>query len=49
MDEYYNSDTYTIISEGVADMHCISDEYWADELLLEFGMMHAPGTEHAKK
>ena len=39
MDKFYNSDTYTIISEGVADMHCMSDEYLADELLLEFGMM----------
>lgn len=41
--------TYTIISEGVADMHCMSDEYLADELLLEFGMMHAPGTSLAFK
>ena len=49
MDKFYNSDTYTIISEGVADMHCMSDEYLADELLLEFGMMHAPGTSHAYK
>ena len=38
-----------IISEGVADMHCMSDEYLADELLLEFGMMHAPGTSLAFK
>lgn len=49
MDKFYNSDTYTIISEGVADMHCMSDEYLADELLLEFGMMHAPGTSLAFK
>jgi hypothetical protein len=32
---FYDSDTYMLISEGVADMHCRSDEYLADELLLE--------------
>jgi len=32
---FYNSDTYMLISEGVADMHCRSDEYLADELMLE--------------
>ena len=31
----YDSDTYKLVSEGVADMHCRSDEYLADELLLE--------------
>ena len=28
---------YDLISNGVADMHCLSDEYLADELLLELG------------
>ena len=32
---FYDSDTYRLISEGIADMHCRSDEYLADELLLE--------------
>ena len=32
---FYNSDTYALISEGIADMHCRSDEYLADELMLE--------------
>ena len=32
---FYNSDTYMLMSEGVADMHCRSDEYLADELMLE--------------
>ncbi len=26
-----------LISNGVADMHCFSDEYLADELLIELG------------
>ena len=33
---FYDSDTYKLISEGVADMCCRSDEYLADELMLEF-------------
>ena len=32
---FYDSDTYRLISEGIADMHCRSDEYLADELMLE--------------
>ncbi len=33
---FYDSDTYMLISNGIADMHCRSDEYLADELLLEY-------------
>ena len=32
---FYDSDTYMLMSEGMADMHCRSDEYLADELMLE--------------
>lgn len=32
---FYDSDTYHLVDEGVADMHCLSDEYLADELLIE--------------
>lgn len=35
--KFYDSQTYELISNGVADMHCFSDEYLADELLLEYG------------
>lgn len=34
---FYDSKTYDLISNGIADMHCFSDEYLADELLLEYG------------
>lgn len=37
LEKFYNSETYELISQGVADMHCMSDEYLADELLLEYG------------
>ena len=36
LDFFYNSDTYSLISEGIGDMHCLSDEYLADELLIEW-------------
>lgn len=33
---YYNSVTSQMIEEGIADLHCRSDKYLADELWLEF-------------
>lgn len=33
---FYDSETYRLVSNGVADMHCLSDEYLADELLMEW-------------
>lgn len=40
--KFYDSQTYDLISNGVADMHCFSDEYLADELLLEYGYKRYP-------
>jgi hypothetical protein len=34
-DAYYNSTLYKEVSGGVADMHCRSDGYLAEELFLE--------------
>ena len=39
---FYDSDTYALMSEGVADMHCRSDEYLADELMLELAEKNNP-------
>ena len=36
-----DSETYKLISNGVADMHCLSDEYLADELLMEWKEIHS--------
>lgn len=33
---FYQSYTYRLISNGIADMHCMSDGYLADELLQEW-------------
>lgn len=35
-DMYYNSETSNLIEEGVADLHCRSDKYLAEEIWLEF-------------
>ena len=35
MEMFYNSNTFKLISEGVADLHCRSDLYLADEVILE--------------
>lgn len=36
LDFFYHSETYPLISQGVSDLHCMSDEYLADELLQEY-------------
>lgn len=33
---FYRSTLYRLISEGVSDLHCMSDEYLADELISEY-------------
>lgn len=33
---FYSSDVYTLVSEGVSDMHCMSDEYLAEDLEIEY-------------
>ena len=36
LDFFYHSTTYQLIHEGVSDLHCMSDNYLAEELLDEF-------------
>lgn len=35
LDFFYHSQLYLLVSEGISDMHCRSDEYLAEELRLE--------------
>lgn len=35
-DIYYNSETANLIEEGIADLHCRSDKYLAEEVWREF-------------
>ena len=32
LDIFYHSELYNLMSEGVSDMHCMSDEYLVQEL-----------------
>lgn len=43
MQYFYNSQTYEMISNGIADMHCKGEIYLVDELLLEYGLKKAEG------
>lgn len=36
MDFFYKSFVYEEMSTGISDMHCRSDEYLAEELILEY-------------
>ena len=33
---FYNSSTYRLMHDGVSDMHCMSNYYLADELMMEY-------------
>ncbi len=37
LDFFYRSEVYCLMHDGVSDMHCMSDEYLADELAAEYG------------
>lgn len=39
LSKFYDSKTYELISQGISDMHCMSDGYLAEELLIEYGYM----------
>ena len=36
LDCFYRSETYRLIAEGVSDLHCMSDDYLAEELAEEY-------------
>lgn len=33
---FYHSTIYRLISEGISDLHCMSDEYLTEELISEY-------------
>ena len=35
LDLFYHSEVYQLMSQGIADMHCMSDEYLVEELYAE--------------
>lgn len=36
LDFFYHSFVYQLVSEGCADMHCRSDAYLVEELIMEY-------------
>lgn len=46
LDFFYHSYTYTLVSQGIADMHCRSDEYLVEELLAEWQETNKQQTTH---
>ncbi len=36
LDLFYRSEVYCFIRDGVSDLHCMSDDYLADELKAEY-------------
>lgn len=45
MDRLYHSNTFQLINDGVADLHCRSDLYLADEIALEYERNGMPFSE----
>lgn len=39
---FYHSIVYRLISEGVSDLHCMSDEYLTEELISEYNADTSP-------
>lgn len=35
LDFFYHSTEYQLVNEGVSDLHCMSDEYLAEDLIEE--------------
>ena len=41
LDFFYHSETYQELREGIADLHCRSDQYVTDELAAEYRESHS--------
>ena len=35
LDYFYHSEVYDLMREGISDMHCMSDKYLVEELIIE--------------
>ena len=46
LDFFYRSELYPLIHDGVSDLHCMSDEYLADELLDEYNAAASESAGH---
>lgn len=41
LDFFYRSEEYQLISNGVSDMHCMSDEYLTEDLKQEYSDVYS--------
>ena len=39
LDFFYRSEVYQLMRDGVSDMHCMNDEYLAEDLKQEYNNM----------
>ncbi|MDD7050200.1 MAG: DUF3791 domain-containing protein [Lachnospiraceae bacterium] len=39
---FYHSEVYLLISEGISDLHCMSDQYLAEEIISEYKEKQSP-------
>lgn len=49
LDFFYRSEVYSLIRDGVSDMHCMSDAYLAEELALEYAEKSSAGTQTPRR
>ena len=42
LDFFYRSQFYPLLRDGVADLHCMSDEYLVEDLLREYSRRFVP-------
>lgn len=43
LDFFYHSMTYSLVSQGISDMHCMSDGYLSEELQMEYAAAKKAG------
>jgi hypothetical protein len=46
LDFFYRSELYPLIHDGVSDLHCMSDDYLASELLDEYNAAASESARH---
>jgi len=48
LDMFYRSEIYIEMREGISDMHCRSEKYLAEELMMEYGLKHVDPIQNEK-
>lgn len=40
LDFFYKSNEYQLLRQGISDIHCMSDDYIAEDLQMEYNQLH---------